>query len=323
VNCSYRHALLAPLLAVLALLLGLTENASAAFNDAATEPHYGNFLLWESEASASEWLQPADPTKENGEWIYDGALGVPVYVRQNPWTKFDPLGLAEDRIDDDGFKWSDRDHHKIPRAVVRDAGWDKSAKEVFDNAKIETPNGHNFRAHGHYNREVAAEMGEFIAKNAPDGLGGMSARDQRALAEQFVDSISNTENKFIRGFNAEVKGGPKGVDKWFNKTGKDIVLKATGQAASKGGKIVTGIAKTVGVGGRLMKGVPIVGGLLVGGASLAQGKSVDDASIDVVMSVTGGDIAQEAIEGIARPATDAIEKRNQQMEDTLRELDDL
>jgi hypothetical protein len=88
-----RHAILVPLFAVLALLCCLTVTASAAFNRAATEPHYRNFLLLESEASASEWLQLADPTKENGEWIYGGVLGVPVYVRQNPWSSFDPEGL--------------------------------------------------------------------------------------------------------------------------------------------------------------------------------------------------------------------------------------
>ncbi len=90
-----RIAFLAPLFAVLAMLLGLTEAASAAFNPAAQNPHYGNFLLRESEVSTSEWLQLADPIKEKGEWIYDGALGVPVYVRQNPWTMFDPDGLFE------------------------------------------------------------------------------------------------------------------------------------------------------------------------------------------------------------------------------------
>lgn len=101
-----RIAFLAPLFAVLALLLGLTETASAAFNPSAQNPHYGNFLLRESEASASEWLQLADPIKENGEWIYDSALGVPVYVRQNPWTFFDPLGLWEENAH--FKKWSSR-----------------------------------------------------------------------------------------------------------------------------------------------------------------------------------------------------------------------
>jgi hypothetical protein len=78
----------------LVLLCCLIETASAAFNHAATEPHYGNFSLRESEASEFSTYEIADPTKENGEWIYDGALGVPVYVRQNPWTSFDPDGLT-------------------------------------------------------------------------------------------------------------------------------------------------------------------------------------------------------------------------------------
>jgi hypothetical protein len=90
-----RLSLLAPLLAVLALLLGLAGSASAAFNAAATDPHYGNFLLQSSEAPAQMPLAIADSDREIGVWLYDSTLGVPVYVKQNPWTSFDPEGLAE------------------------------------------------------------------------------------------------------------------------------------------------------------------------------------------------------------------------------------
>jgi hypothetical protein len=88
-----RLSLLAPLFAVLALLLGLAGVASAAFNAAATDPHYGIFLPQLSEAPARMPLEIADPTRENGVWLYDSTLGVPVYVKQNPWTYYDPLGL--------------------------------------------------------------------------------------------------------------------------------------------------------------------------------------------------------------------------------------
>jgi hypothetical protein len=87
-----RLSLLAPLFAVLALLLGLAGSASAAFNAAATDPHYGNFSL-HTEASARMPLEIADPDREIGVWLYDSTLGVPVYVMQNPWTKYDPEGL--------------------------------------------------------------------------------------------------------------------------------------------------------------------------------------------------------------------------------------
>jgi hypothetical protein len=92
---NHRHrAILVPLFAVLALLCGLAGTASAAFNQAAENPHYGEFLLQKSEASASDWVQTTDSTGGNDEWLYDSALGVPAYVRQNPWTNFDPLGLT-------------------------------------------------------------------------------------------------------------------------------------------------------------------------------------------------------------------------------------
>ncbi len=87
-----RISLLAPLLAVLALLLGLAGSASAAFNAAATDPHYGNFLL-HTEAPARMPLAIADSSREIDVWLYDSTLGVPVYVQQNPWTAFDPEGL--------------------------------------------------------------------------------------------------------------------------------------------------------------------------------------------------------------------------------------
>jgi hypothetical protein len=86
------------------MLLGLTESASAAFNPAAQYPHCGNSSLRESEASEFSAYEIADLTKENGEGIYDGALGVPVYVRQNPWTFFDSLGLKEKMPTEDKYK---------------------------------------------------------------------------------------------------------------------------------------------------------------------------------------------------------------------------
>jgi hypothetical protein len=105
------HTLLAPLIAVLALLLGLAGVASAAFNAAATDPHYGIFLPQLSEAPARMPLEIADPTRENGVWLYDSTLGVPVYVNQNPWTMFDPEGLFLLESIDQGIrgveKWVD------------------------------------------------------------------------------------------------------------------------------------------------------------------------------------------------------------------------
>ena len=119
-----RHAILVSLLAVLALLCGLAGTASAAFNTAAKNPHFGEFLLQKSEVSASDWLQPADTASGNGAWICDSTLGVPAYVRQNPWTFFDPEGLRTeggipdnpDEAEEDRDSYSELDK-KIDRTI--------------------------------------------------------------------------------------------------------------------------------------------------------------------------------------------------------------
>jgi hypothetical protein len=67
----------------LAILLGVSGNASGAFNHAAAEVHYEDFLLWKTKALEVPAFEIADPTRGNGVWVYDGASGVPFYVRQN------------------------------------------------------------------------------------------------------------------------------------------------------------------------------------------------------------------------------------------------
>jgi RHS repeat-associated protein len=251
---------------------------------------------------------------------------VYTYVTQNPWTKFDPRGLAEKRVDaEDKFEWKGDGHHQVPREVVRDAGWDKEAKQIFDDATIDAPNGHNYTAHGKksgYSAEVGAEMAEFL--NDKGGLGCKTAREQVKMAEEFVERISNTNNDFIKGFNGAVSGGPAAVKEWFESTAKgNIGMKSTGKlAGAADSKIVTGIAKTLKYGGKLAKGVPILAGVITAGSSFADGKEVGDVGIDVVMSATGGDIAKDATEWLARPALNAIEKRNAQMREILKQMDE-
>ena len=76
-----------------AFLFGTSGSVLGAYNHSSPEVLSGNFLLWEAEVSAEWPLELADPTREMGVWVYDEALGVLVYVRQNPWTAFDPTGL--------------------------------------------------------------------------------------------------------------------------------------------------------------------------------------------------------------------------------------
>jgi len=146
------------------------------------------------------------------------------YVKQNPWTRFDPVGL---RTDKEGFGWTDKDHHVVPVDIGSNYWSDSSAKKVLDDARIATPNGHNYRAHGRatgYSGHVEAELQQFMKDRGIDSIAGQSARKQKALAEAFVNQIENSSNKFIRGFNAVVGKGSDVVEAWFLKSGQHLPM---------------------------------------------------------------------------------------------------
>lgn len=71
------------------------------------------------------------------------------------------------------------------------------------------------------------------------------------------------------------------------------------------------------MGGRLVR-IPALGALLTGGASLAQGKDIGDASLDAVISGTGADIIKAGVDGITKPATNAMNEKNKLLEEALK-----
>ena len=250
---------------------------------------------------------------ETGTFISRDPLGhvdgpnVYCYVGQNPWSAVDPHGLAR-RIDPDGYIWKSGGHHVVPASVARDAGWHPDAKKIFDGgikgSIIPTPKGHGFNKHGIYNNEVAAEMAQFLNDRGAE-LASMSAKDQVALAEEFVSHIKSVENPYISGFNSAVGGGRSSIGKWWNNSGKSIVVKSTGmQAARAGASIVNGFAKvTVNVAGKVVRvlRVPMIGGAIAAATSAAQGNSIEDIGRDALMAASGGDLAKDAIEMAVEP----------------------
>lgn len=234
---------------------------------------------------------------ETGVWLSRDPAGfvdgpnLYAYVKQNPWSSFDPHGLSEDRIDEDGFKWSKDKHHVVPRAVARDSGWNKEAKAIFDSdmAKIDTPMGHNYSRHGKYNNEVAAEMAQFLKEKGISSVS--SAKNQKELAEEFVQRILKSDNGYIKGFNKAVPKGAAAVQKWYDTAGQFMTLKSTGRAAYLGGPIVQGMVGRMAARGRLIaRGVPILGTLFGAGVAYAGGARDSELAAEVVAgsTVVGG-----------------------------------
>ena len=67
----------------------------------------GDFFSEEPDYVGSGWPQTQQPRRENGDGSYDTASDVRngpnvyTYVVQNPWTKFDPLGLYDNETLED------------------------------------------------------------------------------------------------------------------------------------------------------------------------------------------------------------------------------
>lgn len=163
------------------------------------------------------------------------------YVRQNPWTKFDPLGLR-DRTTVQGVTPQGQRHHKVPVTLWDSYGWGKGAQEFFDGDKnattksvLKTKSGdeaHNFTGHGEYNDRVEREMQDFLKENKVKDVSNLSARKQRELAEQLVNRLDNTNDEYIRGFNSIAGKGRTAAKKWSKSTGASIV-KAQGRVADQ------------------------------------------------------------------------------------------
>lgn len=90
---AVRRAFIAISLLLVFLLSGV--GSASAYIDAEPKNRVGDFfgdaneVVWENQPPA------LGNTRGNHFGVYDSATGVWVYVQQNPWSKFDPLGLED------------------------------------------------------------------------------------------------------------------------------------------------------------------------------------------------------------------------------------
>lgn len=92
---------LTALILCLAILLGIAGNASGAFTQPRLENRVGGFGDPFGDYAGFDGLQALEPHREITILCYDPATDVWFYVRQNPWTFFDPLGLeTKDQLEE-------------------------------------------------------------------------------------------------------------------------------------------------------------------------------------------------------------------------------
>ncbi len=213
---------------------------------------------------------------------------VYTYVRQNPWTFFDPLGLESDK---DGVKITRDGHHVAPVETWRDnEALSPEVRERLDSHRVKPPAGTeaprhgNSKAHIKYTEKVRAIQQGYIDDAIKDGFdpSGLSGRAAKEFADGMVEQVMKDE--YIAKFNSIIAQG-EGSTKNLNQ-----MLKLYNQSGGKSGW--SNAYKTASNWiGRGSKKLPIVGAIVT--------------TAGIAIGVANAETAQQTNEAIINGAFDA------------------
>lgn len=248
------------------------------------------------------------------------------YVRQNPWSKFDPEGLASD--DPEGVKRID--HHRVPVEAMKE---NKFSKDVITELeKLKVPAGlsragegfprHVFNsAHDVYNERAGDITRQFseLAKNNEVDPSGLSGKQAKEFAAKLVNQIEG--DSYLNRFNSMVAAKADGAA--LNKMLKDFPAEALSNRpimsvlghemkALAGGSKLLSFARKTPVLKYLFMGSVVSGGY---GAAKARGKSTAESIAEGVFE--GFNPAPVGIEDI-RNGSEATERGLNMATDAVR-----
>ncbi len=183
------------------------------------------------------------------------------YVHQNPWTKFDPEGLASD--DPEGVVR--KDHHAVPVETLKEQQF--STDVVKELEKLKVPAGkwrdmpqHVFNsAHIKYNEramEITEQYANLVRSTGvdPSGLSGKAAKE---FSEKLVEQIN--ADPFCGKFNKMVGAGAKGeeLNALLRASGEILEAKPglVGKLLKGGGEIMQKVGSKLGPIGEVAMGV--------------------------------------------------------------------
>lgn len=189
------------------------------------------------------WVEETDPDAppagvSSGGWLshdptgFEDGPNVYAYCIQNPWSKFDPHGLAGD--DPKGVVR--KDHHVVPVQSVKKNELPTQLTEELEKSKVPAGKArglpqHVFnKAHDIYNQragQITDATVEAVKEVAPD-LGAGSAKKTALVAEIMVEQVS--QDPYCKAFNEGVAAGKSGPE--LNKLVQqsDLVAKPAGAA---------------------------------------------------------------------------------------------
>ena len=172
---------------------------------------------------------------ETGSFITRDPLGfvdgpnVYTYVKQNPWTNFDPEGLESDK---DGVKITRDGHHVSPVETWKDNdALSPEVRERLDSHRVKAPQGveapshGNSKAHIKYTEKVSELQQGFIDDAIKRGVdpSSLSGRAAKEFADGMVEHVMKDE--YVAKFNSIIAQGEGSTEnlnqllKIFNKVG--------------------------------------------------------------------------------------------------------
>jgi len=144
------------------------------------------------------WLSPDPAGFVDGPNLY-------AYVRNNPWSSFDPHGLANRKIGD--VHISDDKLHQIPFVVMRDSKLHEEVAYWINALRLKSSHPHGGAGHFFYNQILKEQVPRIAKQMASEGLdprntANLSRQSAKAIAEELIRrAVTDSADEYVQWFN--------------------------------------------------------------------------------------------------------------------------
>jgi len=144
------------------------------------------------------WLSPDPLGFVDGPNLY-------AYVGNNPWSAFDPHGLANRKIGD--VHISDDKLHQIPFVVMRDSKLHEEVAYWINALRLKSSHPHGGAGHFFYNQILKEQVPRIAKQMASEGLdprntANLSRQSAKAIAEELIRrAVTDSADEYVQWFN--------------------------------------------------------------------------------------------------------------------------
>lgn len=236
---------------------------------------------------------------------------VYTYVRQNPWSAFDPEGLEEEKVSQPEWHHDvvDNNNNEMNK-LAREAGYTSDDIDSKENGTILERDDHRIKdADGLHTTgpESSRETWEKAQQEAAEKwrIDNPGRNPTKADVGKLIEDLKKDE-RFVKQYSKGVKAEVS-YKKWRKLAPEVKVAKFA---------LLKSVAKRI----------PYLGAVVATGSatvSVAQGQDVGDAGMDVLLEATNADVAKGLIEGngLTRKGQAVFNKEQEELQKALDDID--